>query len=432
MWSSAASRASSVSASSRAAGYPNEYAPDVWAALREAEECGTGMGFIGADRLVHGNGGQEQANAHYWRGTTYSHAPLPTPPTPPSVLQPRAIHRGAEGVSIPEVTHPAFAYLPQPSATSSPYWATGSPQFPEWVPPQLENPAAGPPPYEQLFPFDDSLITNSRTRHLSSNSYLDPSTQGRVPQQHQQHQQVDKATYPEIIDFTASNGVLAGSLQASPSPRIPQGRRRTVTISGNSAGDDGPRVPKTKVKRIVMETDMGCTKCGTPIARLLLRGTADELAVPHTAVYSCTACAPSAFVHSASNSPSTSDSIASDGNGSAGSSRAPAKVNRPAAPFRKRSRRVDDPSSLLTCDVCLRDVASGGIVANDSQSSADFAIEAICCRCAERYRRCSDCGGGGGNRIAVGKWRSKELFAAGRKTCELSHLRLGSLTDTYL
>lgn len=29
----------------------------------------------------------------------------------------------------------------------------------------------------------------------------------------------------------------------------------------------------------------------------------------------------------------------------------------------------------------------------------------------------------------VGKWRSKELFAGGRKTCNLSHLRLGSLEE---
>lgn len=34
-------------------------------------------------------------------------------------------------------------------------------------------------------------------------------------------------------------------------------------------------------------------------------------------------------------------------------------------------------------------------------------------------------------RLGVGKWRSKELFSAGRKTCTLSHLRLGALSDMH-
>lgn len=39
--------------------------------------------------------------------------------------------------------------------------------------------------------------------------------------------------------------------------------------------------------------------------------------------------------------------------------------------------------------------------------------------------RCTDCGGGGGPRVGIGKWRLKQVFQPGRKTCSLSHSRLG-------
>ena len=41
----------------------------------------------------------------------------------------------------------------------------------------------------------------------------------------------------------------------------------------------------------------------------------------------------------------------------------------------------------------------------------------------ELTSRCTDCGGGGGPRLNVGKWRLKEVFPPGRKTCSLSHSR---------
>lgn len=41
------------------------------------------------------------------------------------------------------------------------------------------------------------------------------------------------------------------------------------------------------------------------------------------------------------------------------------------------------------------------------------------------FPRCTDCGGGGGPRVGIGKWRLKQVFQPGRKTCSLSHSRLG-------
>lgn len=377
-------------------------------------------------QIVYGRREGTGGTPQYWGG--YANTSLPTPP--PSALQQHpALHHPAnpalDSESVSHSPHVGYAYSArQPSAT---YWATTSPHFPDWVPPALnESPAFQPPPYEHILPIDDSLITAPRIRHHSQASYLDGAKSRKSSHS-------ERASDPEIIDFTVSNGVLAGSLQGSLSPVASTStRRRTVSIDP-SAKNDGARVPRPKAKRTVVEIAIECTKCHVSIARLLLRGTAEEHAVAYTPIYSCTTCSPSAAAVSDSHSSPMSDSVSpSDGNTSGGSGR-PVKpvVNQPAAPFRKRSRRPDDPSAHLTCDVCLRDVATGGIVANDSQSSTDLAIETICVRCAERYRRCSDCGGGGGNRIAVGKWRSKELFAATRKTCELSHLRLGSLSETY-
>ncbi|GAA6039948.1 hypothetical protein JCM8097_002635 [Rhodosporidiobolus ruineniae] len=75
---------------------------------------------------------------------------------------------------------------------------------------------------------------------------------------------------------------------------------------------------------------------------------------------------------------------------------------------------------VLVCDVCRRDVGSGSLTLSSSSSAVDATAEVICAHCDDRYLRCSDCGGGG-NGKGVGRWRAKELFLDGRKTCVLPH-----------
>ncbi|GAA5944677.1 hypothetical protein JCM3775_007572 [Rhodotorula graminis] len=82
----------------------------------------------------------------------------------------------------------------------------------------------------------------------------------------------------------------------------------------------------------------------------------------------------------------------------------------------------------LTCDVCDRTIGAGSITSLTEGPPPAFTVEVICNACAEKYKPCSDCGGGGG-RLTPGRWRCKELFPAGRRTCTLSHARNPPLSD---
>ncbi|GAA5860873.1 hypothetical protein JCM8547_003875 [Rhodosporidiobolus lusitaniae] len=83
---------------------------------------------------------------------------------------------------------------------------------------------------------------------------------------------------------------------------------------------------------------------------------------------------------------------------------------------------------VLVCDVCNRDVGSGELKQASNGKAVTATCEVICAWCDPRYLRCSDCGGGGSGK-GVGRWRSKELFLEGRKTCMLSHGRPPSAKD---
>jgi hypothetical protein len=92
---------------------------------------------------------------------------------------------------------------------------------------------------------------------------------------------------------------------------------------------------------------------------------------------------------------------------------------------RKRSR---DLSSVIECEVCRRNIGTGGIKPLDEVEyridDLDLSVEYVCLPCGAKYLFCSECGGGGKTR--TGKWRPKELFDQGRRTCSLPHIRIGN------
>jgi len=77
----------------------------------------------------------------------------------------------------------------------------------------------------------------------------------------------------------------------------------------------------------------------------------------------------------------------------------------------------------LTCDVCDRTIGAGSISSLTQGPPPAFTVEVICNACADKYKPCSDCGGGGG-RLTPGRWRCK-----GASSPSLSPSRSSLLLD---
>ncbi|GAA5947000.1 hypothetical protein JCM3765_002112 [Sporobolomyces pararoseus] len=231
-------------------------------------------------------------------------------------------------------------------------------------------------------------------------------------------------------------------------------------VSRNSSKQAGPTttavptiIPGTRRgNKTKVDVPISCISCGRKIARLILRGQKHELEVPYEATFTCLSCSDSAeagggggsgieespggqSVGSSERSPSYSPHV---GNSSrrasivSTSGSTPTSTSTAPATFRKKNKRLDAGQATLTaCDVCLMDRAKGSVLPREPEKghSIDFQIEVVCVSCDEKYQRCSDCGGGGGVRLGTGKWRSKELFKDGKKTCSLRHQRLGAFPE---
>ncbi|KAI8915366.1 hypothetical protein DFJ77DRAFT_365548, partial [Powellomyces hirtus] len=215
----------------------------------------------------------------------------------------------------------------------------------------------------------------------------------------------------------------------SPSSSIPD-TPTSVTAAVESASSAlSSKKPKliTRRKKTSLEEEGYCCRCGVYMGTLIFHGPPAHVTVPHVAELRCMKC-------------EFGDSVAHE--------------TAAAAPTRRRRKRVQTygPGAELDCDVCMRRVGSGGVRApfpdedisdegrslraNDRMKSGpdypsytqewvelNFDVEVVCALCKAKYSLCTECGGGGTFR--TGKWRPIELFPVGRKTCSLSHLRVG-------
>ncbi|KAI8456970.1 hypothetical protein BY996DRAFT_4578957 [Phakopsora pachyrhizi] len=195
-----------------------------------------------------------------------------------------------------------------------------------------------------------------------------------------------------------------------------------------------------KKKRELKEDEAICGICGVWMARLTLRGSAEELSVVggYEILHTCKMCqekrrpeGPEIRGINQDLNPGFSNISSLERHDLSNMRLKPeGTVQTVPTTFRKRNRRTDDVTAPTTCDCCARQLGIGGIVPRNGRSAIQFAVEVVCAHCVKNFRRCTDCGGGGGSRLGVGKWRCKELFSDGRRTCVLSHQRQGASTET--
>ena len=214
----------------------------------------------------------------------------------------------------------------------------------------------------------------------------------------------------------------------------------------------------SRLGKVSIALEVDCSACGVPVAGLVVRGKSDLEKATCEASYFCLGCRPLAdspaaaanegpegaanwMVNPAPRSPAAEDEPEATymDSFSAALDRLsgvhvtdecnalPLSKSRAAVLGRKSRPQVSD---TLTCDVCARDVGSGALrVTSAAGVVARPGVECVCASCDAKYQRCSDCGGGGGPRLGIGRWRSRELFVDGHLNCSLSHVRLGSLSE---
>ncbi|GEM11040.1 microtubule-associated protein [Rhodotorula toruloides] len=243
-----------------------------------------------------------------------------------------------------------------------------------------------------------------------------------------------------------------------------------IDLTGHSKQDDAPnrRTATCQSTRRLVELDHHCQACGRKIGRLMLRGGPVERAngddpSNYVGAFYCSICVavpPSSGGGIAGRSelapPHPHNIYAGEATyydtltaavdryqgidpkqqdvrpppAPPGKTRSgfTAHVSMPGASKKRRQSVADDAEGILACDVCRRDIGSGTLQLATTGEPVGATVEVICAHCEVRYTRCSDCGGGGGSK-GVGRWRCKEMFPIGRRTCQLSHSRIGTVNE---
>lgn len=206
--------------------------------------------------------------------------------------------------------------------------------------------------------------------------------------------------------------------------------------SSNVSTSTEPRQSKSKrTVSVFEEQEIHCSSCSRLMAKALLRGTRSELDVRYQPQFHCNDCMDP-------DGQSTLSGVSS----------------------RKRGYELEDTTVTTLCVICSRGQGQGGFVSKDREplqftydvgrhtasdqfkvvfTDITFRLSVFPARrstngnygalgsipnpyMSGHFCRCSNCSGAT-NRVVTGKWRCKEMFVEGRKTCCLSHDRSGSL-----
>lgn len=230
-----------------------------------------------------------------------------------------------------------------------------------------------------------------------------------------------------ISPLSATGSFPPGSLPSSAAMAAATNRRKMADAKaaqrnrgeggdGADASDPSPPAPKkpSMSVRQAVELDFACHFCGRPLAKLTLRGKDVQTSARHNGTYYCRVCVPlpyspvqpTATVNHLEEEATYADTISGAVDRLEGldvnmrDTRPPPAVRGPHGTISANKKRKNTDSEVLTCDVCHRDLGTGGLqfLAGIGGSQLDCTIEVLCAHCESTYFRCSDCGGGGGNR----------------------------------
>ncbi|KAJ3149327.1 hypothetical protein HDU86_006962 [Geranomyces michiganensis] len=235
------------------------------------------------------------------------------------------------------------------------------------------------------------------------------------------HAAAQSRSNPQLVSEDAESRRLSSQFSGSDMPDIDS------PASGNIGGGNAlppqsttpstttptTTTPAARKKKMVVEEDGFCRKCGTQIAIFLLHGEEAALQMQHEIDVLCMPCA-------------SQDDPATDPSDTG----APAIATANLVPGSRKRTGPSRRAERAACDVCKRVVAVGSVrltgdpMHRDRDMEPDFEAEIICVSCRAKYALCTECGGGG--RYRTGKWRPLGLFQPGRRTCKLPHVRIGA------
>ncbi|KAI8905668.1 hypothetical protein DFJ77DRAFT_478570 [Powellomyces hirtus] len=181
-----------------------------------------------------------------------------------------------------------------------------------------------------------------------------------------------------------------------------------------------PAAKTSSRRRKAVECMEECSSCGNPLALFNIRGPCKLINQGIIIETTCSEC-----LKDGESSTMLSDN-ARRNSAQLPNSRQPSRKTRlpsastgvPLSPFLI--------SQQLECEICKSQFGFASVRpvhTEDAAAAASVTVEVVCKPCKEKWSFCTECGGGG--KYRTGKYRPIELFPPSRRTCTLSHFRVG-------
>ncbi|KAJ3124100.1 hypothetical protein HK100_011360 [Physocladia obscura] len=194
-----------------------------------------------------------------------------------------------------------------------------------------------------------------------------------------------------------------------------------------------------KIARRAVRISIACLECSIAIGVLEFRG--GNLDGTYTARVKCSNCEPTKVAEELTESiVGMTATMPTPAKPTVSRKRTTSKkidnlVSSSSSGATQKSKNVNNSAAqILTCLACKQTtvqcfVTDGLFGVAVPATSTQVNVSLVCSACEAKYLFCAECGGGGKTR--TGKYRPRELFPIGRKTCSLPHIRIGSATVLY-